>query len=197
MTITAPGQSSYFRSRSRSMIEQMYSLVPFPNASIPAIEVKAHARRENGLLHIQYRLTGETWKIRLPDTSKTPGRKVDLWSNTCFEFFLALPDDPQYWEFNLSPSGDWNAFRMDAYRQVGFQEETLVKWLQLETWKEAGSITLDASVELSPLIPENRPLQLGISSVIEGVDQHKTYWSLVHPRPQPDFHVRESFIIHI
>lgn len=175
----------------------MYSLVPFPNASIPAIEIKAHVRRENGLLHIQYRLTGETGKIRLPDISTTPKRTVDLWSNTCFEFFVARADDPRYWEFNLSPSGDWNVYRMDAYRQVGFREETLVQWLQLETRKEAGSVTLDSSVELSPLIPENHPLQLGISSVIQGVDQHKTYWSLVHPRSEPDFHVRESFIIHI
>jgi hypothetical protein len=179
------------------MIEQMYSLIPFPNASIPAIEIKAHVRRENGLLHIQYRLIGETGKIRLPATSTTPKRTVGLWSNTCFEFFVARADDPRYWEFNLSPSGDWNVYRMDAYRQVGFREETLVERLQLETRNEAGFVTLDTSVELSPLISGNHPLQLGISSVIQGVDQHKTYWSLVHPRPEPDFHVRESFIIHI
>lgn len=197
MTVTAAGQSTYFKSRSISMIEQMYSLIPFPNARIPAIEVRAHVRRENGLLHIQYRLTGETGKIRLPDISTTPKRTADLWSTTCFEFFVARVNDPRYWEFNLSPSGDWNVYRMDAYRQVGFREESQVKRLQIETRQEAASITLDAAVDLSPLLLENHPLQVGVSSVIQDMDQHKTFWALVHSQPEPDFHARESFIIHL
>ena len=197
MTIIAPVQLPHFKSRSRSMTEQMYSLTPFPNGSIPAIQITAHVSRENGLLHIQYRLTGETGTIGLPDKSTMPGRKVDLWSNTCFEFFVARPDDPRYWEFNLSPSGDWNVYRMDAYRQVGFREESQVQRLQLETRMEAGSIMLEAAVDLSPLIPENQPVQLGISSVIQGIDQHKTFWSLVHSQLEPDFHARESFVIHL
>jgi hypothetical protein len=179
------------------MAETPFSLIPFSDSHIPTIQITAHVGRENGLLHIQYRLTGETAKIRLPDKSPMPGRKVDLWASTCFEFFLAQPGHPRYWEFNLSPSGDWNVFRMDAYRQVGFREETLVKRLQLETRKKAGSVVLDTAVDLSLLIPEHQPLQLGISSVIQDVDQHKTFWSLVHPESEPDFHVRDSFIIRL
>lgn len=179
------------------MIEQIYALTPFPDTGIPAIEITAHVHRENGLLHIQYALSGETEKIHLPENAGAPGRRDSLWSSTCFEFFLALPGDPRYWEFNLSPSGDWNIYQMDAYRRVGFREEMSLGRLQVAAKRNARSIRLDAAVDLSPLIARAQRLELGIASVIQGLDQHKTYWAVAHPHPEPDFHVRDSFIIQL
>lgn len=178
-------------------MERTYALRPFPDTGIPAIEITAHVRRENGLLHIHYELSGETEKIRLPENSVTPSRRDNLWASTCFEFFLALPDDPRYWEFNLSPSGDWNVYQIDAYRRVGFREETSVQRLQVAAKKDARHIRLDAAVDLSPLIAHAQRLQLGIASVIQSLDQHKTYWAVAHPHPEPDFHVRDSFIVQL
>lgn len=124
-------------------------------------------------------------------------RKDGLWVTTCFEFFLALPDDPRYWEFNLSPSGDWNVYHMDAYRRVGFREETSIQRLQIEVRNEAGCISLNADVDLSPLIPEGQPIQLGFASIIQTIDKHETYWALAHPDSKADFHIRDCFLIRL
>lgn len=124
-------------------------------------------------------------------------RKDGLWASTCFEFFLALPDRPQYWEFNISPSGDWNVYCMDSYRRVGFREEALIHRLPFEVQKEAGLITLHASIDLVPLIPETELIQLGISCVIQSIEGHDSYWALIHPHPTPDFHARDSFVIQL
>jgi hypothetical protein len=36
---------------------------------------------------------------------------------------------------------------------------------------------------------------MGISSVIQTLDGYETYWALVHPSQQADFHQREGFIL--
>jgi hypothetical protein len=33
--------------------------------------------------------------------------------------------------------------------------------------------------------------------VIQTQDRHETYWALVHPQPQADFHLRDSFILEL
>lgn len=179
------------------MTEQTFSLIPFSNSNIPAIQITGCVSRENGFLNLQYRLAGETGKIQLPERSTSPVRKDDLWANTCFEFFLAFPDDSRYWEFNLSPSGDWNVYHMEAYRRMGFREETSIQRLEVEMKREAGYVLLNADVDLSPLISGNQRLQLGIASIVQSANQHETYWALAHPHPKPDFHVRDSFLIQL
>lgn len=179
------------------MTEQAFSLIPFPDSHIPDVKIHGHASRQNNLLTIQYSLLGETGTILLPERSTSPVRKDGLWATTCFEFFFAPQNDPQYWEFNLSPSGDWNIYHMDAYRRVGFREEMSMQRVQFEVRNEAGCISLVAHVDLTPLIPEGHPIQLAISSVLQAVDKHETFWALAHPESKPDFHIRESFLIQL
>ncbi len=113
---------------------------------------------------------------------------------TCFEFFLAIQGQPQYWEFNMSPSGDWNVYCMNAYRRIGFGEETSIQRLQFEVRKETGLLILDATINLTPLLSEQQPLEVSVTAVIQTKDGDETYWALTHPAPQADFHLRESFI---
>jgi hypothetical protein len=87
------------------------------------------------VLALQYSLAGKSADIFLPSPSAHPGRKDELWQTTCFEFFLAAKDQPGYWEFNLAPSGNWNVYRMDAYRGIGFREETSIQRLPFEVRK--------------------------------------------------------------
>jgi hypothetical protein len=172
-----------------------FSLIPFPAPSVPNLTIKGTLFRQTNILTIQYVLHGKIGNILLPDLSAISTRKDELWKTTCLEFFLAVKDSPQYWEFNMSPSGDWNVYHMDAYRRIGFREEILIQQLPFQVQKDANSLVLDASVDLNPIIQVKQDLEIGITAIIETKDGNETYWALVHPAPQADFHLRESFIL--
>ena len=179
------------------MSEQSFSLICFPAAQIPDISITGHISLVKNTAHLHYSLTGSIEEILLPSVSINPGRKDDLWKSTCFEFFLAIKDHPQYWEFNLSPSGDWNVYHMDEYRRIGFREETSIHRLPFEFQKEAGELTLGARVDLNPLLQPNQFLVFGMTAVIQTLGHAETFWALAHPAPVADFHLRESFILEL
>ena len=174
-----------------------FRLIPFPAAEIPAVEITGQVARQGNLLSIHYLVQGDIGDICLPIRSESPARKHDLWKATCFEFFLAVKDRPEYWEFNLSPSGDWNVYAMDAYRQVNMREESAYSQLPFEFAKMNNALSLDAEVNLSQLFQPLQPLQIGITAIIQTFDGSETYWALAHPGPQADFHLRESFVIEL
>ena len=177
------------------MMEHSFSLVPFPDAESPAISVSGTISREGNMLFLQYWLAGETRGVALPGPAPKPGRMDDLWKATCFEFFLAKNGQPEYWEFNLSPSGNWNVYRMDAYRRAGFRTEPLVPPLGLETQVNGDVFTLTAAVDLKYLFRTDEAMRVAIAAVIQTNDGRETYWALAHPGPQADFHLRESFTL--
>jgi len=177
------------------MKEQSFSLIPFPTPNTPSITIAGKISLKNNILALQYWLTGNLEDIYFPPTSPNPSRKDELWKSTCFEFFLVIKDHPEYWEFNLSPSGDWNVYHMDAYRRVGFREEIWIQHLHIETDKKADTFTLNATVDLEPITQVSEYLNVGITAIIQTIDSNQSYWALLHPAPEPDFHVRESFIL--
>ena len=179
------------------MTEHSFVLVPFPNPDPPKIKITGRIARKKNTLSVQYLLSGKMDNILLPEPVTHPGRKNDLWLTTCFEYFLSLPEQPQYWEFNLSPSGEWNIFCMDAYRRVGFRQEDRIRNLNLEISKHAGCVRMDAVVDLDPLFESEMQIQAGITGVIQTREGSQSYWALTHPGPQADFHMRESFIIYL
>lgn len=179
------------------MAEYSFSLIPFPDSSIPAIQITGTVSRKKSLLSVHLQMTGQTEVIFFPGGTAYPQRRDDLWRTTCFEFFLAIPDRPEYWEFNMSPSGDWNAYHMDAYRQIGLREERSIQQLQFSIKNGRGTIIVEATVDLTPFIQEGQQLQAEVTSVIEDKNGHETYWALVHPGSHADFHRREGFIIQL
>lgn len=179
------------------MTEQLFSLLPFPTANIPEITITGKISRRNNLLTLHYSVSGRVEEILLPSLIASHSRRAELWKQTCFEFFLAKKGQPQYWEFNLSPSGDWNAYQMDAYRRVGFREETSVQRLQFFMQQATGMITLDAQVDLDSIIQQGDDIEVGITAIVQTNDGYETYWALTHPAPQADFHIRESFILEL
>jgi hypothetical protein len=177
------------------MKEQSSPLLAFPAPTIPDIHITGTIARRNNVLFLQHFLLGNTTEIDLPSPSGFPSRKHELWKATCFEFFLAITDQPQYWEFNLSPSGDWNIYHMDAYRRIGFREETSIQRLPFEAQRSTGQFTLNVAVDLSPILRPTDSLDVGITAVIHTKDGNETYWALTHPAPQADFHLRKGFIL--
>ena len=177
------------------MTDQPFSLAPFPAARVPQITVTGITSLAGNWLRVHYSLAGDFASVALPRASTNPIRKDELWKSTCFEFFLAPEDQPQYWEFNLSPSGDWNVYRMDSYRRVGFREETSILDLQRQIERGPDVFRLNAAVDLSLLGLENNVIRMGIAAVIEAEAGDQTYWALTHPASQADFHRREGFIL--
>lgn len=177
------------------MIEQPFSLIPFPTPYLPAIVITGTIARQDNLLSVQYALIGELEEIVLPSPSSAPGRKDELWTRTCFEFFLARETQPEYWEVNLAPSGDWNVYHMDAYRRLGFSEETRIERLPFEVRRETNTFILNATIDLNPIFQRSDRLEVGITAVIQAKDGSETYWALTHPALHADFHSRESFTL--
>jgi hypothetical protein len=179
------------------MTERSFSLIPFTAPNIPNISITGKISLQNNIITSHYLLAGKIEEVLFPAKSMNPTRKDDLWKMTCFELFLAIKDQSQYWEFNMSPSGDWNVYQMDEYRRIGFREETSIRQLPFEVRNEADVFTLDGIVDLNPVIQESQLLEIGITAIIQSTDGHETYWALSHPAPVPDFHLRESFILEL
>ena len=119
-----------------------FDLIPYPAENLLHIKITGDIERAGTQLSARYTLSGEINSVLFPTPSITPIRKHDLWKATCFEFFIAPAGQPQYWEFNLSPSGNWNVYRMDAYRQVNMREEEKVTSLPFTFQKTDTQINL-------------------------------------------------------
>ena len=179
------------------MSEHSFSLLAFPNSTYPEIQITGSVARARNVLTVHYALSGSLDLITFPAPVQHPGRKGELWTSTCLEFFVALPDQPRYWEFNLSPSGDWNIYRMEAYRRIGFREEPAIRELPFSVLHETDCVLVDAAADLSPIIATRQIIQVGITSVIQNREGTESYWALAHPEPEPDFHVRNSFSLEL
>ena len=179
------------------MTEASFSLIPFPAPYTPNISITGKISLQNNIIALDYSLAGKTEDVLFPAVSPHPTRRDELWKSTCFEFFLAIKDQPQYWEFNLSPSGDWNVYHMDAYRRVNFKEEGSIQQLPFEVQSEGNRFHLNVLVDLHPILPLDQFLTVGITAVIPTTEGRDSYWALAHPASVPDFHLRESFIIEL
>ena len=172
-----------------------FDLIPYPAENLPHIKITGDIERAGTQLSARYTLSGEINSILLPTPSIPPTRKHDLWKATCFEFFIAPAGQPQYWEFNLSPSGNWNVYHMDTYRQVNMREEEKVTNLPFTFQKANTQASLEISVNIASFLPATQKLEVGIAAIIQSHDKAETYWALTHPNPQADFHHRDGFVI--
>jgi len=181
---------------SRALLPKSFTLIPYPAPNLPALEITGTVARIDNHVAVHYVVRGDdVQNILLPAPSSMPARKDDLWKATCFEFFLAIKNQPQYWEFNTSPSGNWNVYAMDAYRQVNMRAEIVFTQLPFEFKKTNAGVFLAISVDLNPIIQPENILEIGITTIIQTNDDGESYWALAHPGQNADFHLRDSFII--
>lgn len=179
------------------MNEQTFSLQPFGySKSLFNLKIAGNIARHANQLNISYSLLGDLKQVVIASPSDTPVRKHELWKNTCFEFFIGIKDSQQYWEFNLSPAGDWNIYRFDGYRQ-GMQEETAFTKLPFNVDNQFDSLKLTLDVDLNKIVSVNQVLEVAITAVIKHRDGEVTYWALTHRGAEADFHLRDSFIVEL
>ncbi len=177
------------------MTSREFILHPFPGSLCrPALLVGGHVTRQGSRLNLTYTLSGQLQDVIIQAPAQLPTRRWLLWESTCMEFFLKTSEDNGYWEANLSPSGDWNFFRLSGYRQ-GIAEEAAITHLPLISHRQPGRFSLQADLELAGLLPAHEPWHLALSAVLEHPDGRFTFWALSHPASQPDFHNPDSFIL--
>ena len=137
---------------------------------------------------------GDLSKVLIPVAAATPRRKGQLWEETCLELFLGAADSVEYWEFNLSPSGNWNVYRFTRYRE-GMREETAFASLPFDVRRDAEALVFSAEIDVGRIVPASRDLAATAAAVINTTDGGKSHWALVHPASRPDFHRRDEFAL--
>ena len=178
------------------MNQQSFSLQVFDPSSAPDLQITGSIARSGNILTISYMLQGDLTKIEIPVTADIPSRKNELWEETCFEFFLSMKNSSRYWEFNLSPSGDWNIYRFDEYRQ-GMREEMAITSLLFSVQHQSDILQLTLELDLSKIIPAQQSLDIAIATVVKDKNGEITYWALNHCGKQADFHLRDSFVVEV
>ncbi|WP_411876213.1 DOMON-like domain-containing protein [Vulcanococcus limneticus] len=183
---------------------ESFRLVPFDSATAPArVRLEGDLSRTDERLRLRYRLADPGGTLRIPPAAPAPRRRDELWSRTCLELFLAVPGSVAYWEVNLSPSGDWNVYRLSGYRQ-GLAPEPAVTALPFAVERCGDGLELKLEFHLAPLVATGQPLQMAVTAVLEhhtppGVSGEGplSYWALGHPGPVADFHDRDGFLLRI
>lgn len=162
-----------------------------PSAAIQSISVTAQFAAD-GALSLRYLVVGKMTGIKLP-APRIAGPADNLWQQTCCEAFVASANGEPYREFNFSPSAQWAIYQFAAYRQRDehFQPPDAP---QITLQQQADGFELAATIP-SELLPPGAALDLALTTVIEASDGSKSYWALAHCAAQPDFHLRQSFIL--
>jgi hypothetical protein len=160
--------------------------------------IAALARRApSSVLTVDFRVEADLSRLRIPAPS-APRIATRLWEHTCFETFVAMDEDPPYYEFNFAPSGEWAAFAFRSYRDgKPFTDGELAPSITLRTREDR--LELGATLRLGRLSPAHlrASLRIGLSAVIEGDDGTLSYWALRHPAAKPDFHHAEAFALRL
>jgi predicted GIY-YIG superfamily endonuclease len=142
--------------------------------------------RRQGFVNLLYVVGGTIAGLLIPAPA-SPRRRDGLWRHSCFEAFVRAPGEAAYGEFNFAPSGEWAAYRFDAYRTG--MEAADVPPPSIRTRRDSGRLEVQVSLEVGA-----KPLRLALSAVIEETNGRNSYWALAHPAAKPDFHHPDSFV---
>lgn len=168
-----------------------------PGSLCPAVtSIEADvARPRAGSLVLSYVVTGAIAGLRVPPVA-APSRADELWRHTCFEAFIRATGGSAYYEFNLSPSTQWAAYRFDDYR-TGMHAASEARVVEIDVPSGPERLALRAELELGrpPELSGTAVWHLGLSAVIEDVDGRISYWALTHPEGRPDFHHPDCFAL--
>ena len=171
--------------------------MPFPGEGNPAgLTIGGSIARRAETLSVRFEVRGNLSKVQIPATAEAPRRKDRLWEETCLELFLGTADSGEYREFNLSPSGHWNAWRFARYRE-GMREEPSIASLPFDVRIGPDALELSMELDVGTIHPAGESIEAGVAAVIRTIDGGKSHWALTHPGPRPDFHRKDGFALTI
>lgn len=180
------------------MTSQTFALEPFPGTVTTAdITLNiAITRSSDNQLSLRYTLEGAIEQIQFAPKTDAPQRQWQLWETTCFECFIGRPDQINYWEFNLAPNANWNAFALDDYRQ-GIREAESIQQIAITTERTRDRFTLSTVLPLNQLVDRQFPIAVSITAVIQDQSGALSYWAIQHSGSEPNFHQRDSFVVQL
>ncbi|MCP9850743.1 DOMON-like domain-containing protein [Cyanobium sp. Morenito 9A2] len=175
------------------MSELSFQLQRFDDGlAFPSLAITGELRREGADLSVRFLLRGDLAELVIAPSAARPERRDGLWQTTCLEVFLAAAGQESYWEFNLSPGGDWNVYRLEGYRRT-LKPEAAFTSFPFEVSRREGSLELTLNCTLPRPLAAPVQLEAAICAVIELRSGPIGYWALAHPGAEPDFHRREVF----
>lgn len=163
-----------------------------PGPGIGGLHGRA-TRHADGLLHLQFTLSGHGTILRLPEPG--PAERADgLWRHTCFAAFVRTPGARRYLELNASPSTAWAVYAFDDYRAgmraLAPEPPPAVRG------NRGTSLTIEVTLPLDTLgLAPDGALELGLAAVLESTAGSLSYWALSHAAEEPDFHHPGSFVL--
>ena len=178
------------------MNSQPFILIPFDektSLTLP-ISITGSIALHDNQVHVSYRITDRTHSIQFPDISQHASRKNELWNATCCELFVGISGEPNYWEYNLSPSHDWAVFSFTDYRQ-NKSDELSISELEITTKIDKNNEFELKTILALPEMLTDRTLDIGVSSVVQDKSGKIHYYALTHPDSKADFHDRKGFNI--
>ena len=142
-------------------------------------------------LQVSWQLTGQLEQFDWPVRNEPAGRETGLWKSTCFEFFVSDPKSTPYYEFNFSPSGNWQSFSFSDYRTNMHSCSNLVLREQ-QVARYPQEITINISVECSIAENVTKKLKAGICAILLDRQGVYHYYALRHGNCKPDFHSKSD-----
>ena len=148
--------------------------------------------KDKNFLKIRYYIIGKLENISISKFKKDQERKFCLWEDTCFELFIKSKKQNGYWEFNFSPSTDWNAFRFIEYRK-DIKEEMQIDEIKVFRKLSESNLQVDVIIDLAKIKQLDEKLELAISAIVKDKDDKIYHFALIHNKDEPDFHDPNSF----
>ena len=170
-----------------------YSLRPFKDNVHYTLE--GNILRSFNQLWLKLNLHGELDQLFLPPMRGIPSQKDQLWESTCFELFMADHQTSRYYEFNISPTGDWNVFEFSDYRKNKTTMTDIFSPSIERSLYDSQNIQYSIGI---PIFNEVKFFKkIGVSCVLKTLSGETHYWALDHPQQTPDFHDPRSFTINL
>lgn len=145
-----------------------------------------------GRINFAYRISGHGLSgVLLPVFKKESDRlrRNGLWEETCFEFFWKGKGS-KYWEMNLAPSGDWQIYEFNKYRDLLGEAPLQISNLQAGAQRE--SYTISGTIEFGP---QNQAVIDKVSPTgILKTSADRFYFANSHPKDKPDFHNQDFWV---
>jgi hypothetical protein len=157
------------------------------------VRIDASLTRHAASLALRVIVHGNIAALQIPP-AVTAERTDELWKHMCYEAFVRAGDE--YYEFNLSPSTQWAAYRFSGYRQDMANAPMTAPAIVVAA--DATQFELSATLDCSQLsLSSTQKWRAGISAVIEEAGGRKSYWALAHAAGKPDFHHAAGFVIEL
>jgi len=175
-----------------------FALKPFAKTSLTVESLGVSVERTLSELKFRFDLANASG-VRIPPIGDLR-RGKDLWKRTCFEVFLGVPDSPEYFEWNFAPSGEWDYFSFaDVRTRSEWSRLSPLTGVRSAHWSQGPGLQLELrlglgfSDRLEWALANRRPLEVGLTAVLEASGGELSYWATRHQANQPEFHARTSF----